>query len=140
MIIKILLSDLHDNRVNRPEGYLDEILAVGRIETVEIVILDGDVYQKLVQKFTPKPKPVQPIPRKEWPIWAKALSKFAKSEDKGIGDIAARTIGAENSEAFKKWYKATTGKDCGCTGRQKRWNIEYPLNSKATLSDSRFSH
>ncbi len=68
----------------------------------------------------------------EWPMWAKALSMIAKPEDKGIGDVVARTIGAENSEAFKKWFKATTGKDCGCTGRQRRWNIEYPLNLKAT--------
>ncbi len=74
----------------------------------------------------------QPVPRKDWPIWAKALAMIAKPEDKGIGDVVARTIGAENSEAFKKWYKATTGKDCGCTGRQLRWNIEYPLNLKAT--------
>ncbi len=77
----------------------------------------------------PRPisKPIQPIPRRDWPLWAKALSMIAKPEDKGIGDVVARTIGAENSEAFKKWFKATTGKDCGCTGRQRRWNIEYPL-------------
>ncbi len=69
----------------------------------------------------------QSIPRDQWPIWAKALARLAKPEDKGIGDVAARMIGAENSEAFKKWYKATTGKSCGCNGRQRRWNIEYPL-------------
>ncbi len=70
---------------------------------------------------------IQSIPLKDWPLWAKALAMIAKPEDKGIGDVVARTIGAENSEAFKKWFKATTGKDCGCTGRQRRWNIEYPL-------------
>ncbi len=70
---------------------------------------------------------IQPIPRKDWPIWAKALAMLFRPEDKGIGDVVARTVGAENSEAFKKWFKATTGKDCGCTGRQRRWNIEYPL-------------
>ncbi len=63
----------------------------------------------------------------EWPMWTKALKQLATPEDKGIGDVVARTIGAENSEAFKKWFKVTTGKDCGCTGRQRRWNIEYPL-------------
>ncbi len=72
-------------------------------------------------------KSIEPVPYSDWPLWVKAVSKFAKSEDKGIGDVVARTIGAENSEAFKKWFKATTGKDCGCTGRQRRWNIEYPL-------------
>ncbi len=74
----------------------------------------------------------QPIPRKDWPLWAKALAQFSKPEDKGIGDVVARTIGAENSEAFKTWYKATLGKECGCNGRQKLWNIKYPLNLKAT--------
>ncbi len=67
------------------------------------------------------------VPREDWPVWAKALAMRAKPEDKGIGDVIHRTIGAENSEAFRKWFKATTGKDCGCTGRQRRWNIEYPL-------------
>ncbi len=74
----------------------------------------------------------KPIPRKDWPIWAKALAVIAKPEDKGIGDVVARTIGAENSEAFKKRYKATTGKECGCNGRQNLWNQKYPLNLKAT--------
>ncbi len=73
-----------------------------------------------------------PIPYPEWPLWVKALAMIAKPEDKGVGDVLARTIGSENSEAFKKWYKTTTGKNCGCTGRQLRWNIEYPLNLKAT--------
>ncbi len=71
--------------------------------------------------------PVQVVPYSEWPLWAKALAMLAKPEDKGIGDVVARTVGAENSEAFKKWFKATTGKDCGCTGRHRRLNIEYPL-------------
>ncbi len=70
---------------------------------------------------------VQPIPRKDWPLWAKALAQFSKPEDKGIGDVVRRIIGEENSEAFKKWFKATTGKDCGCAGRHRRLNIEYPL-------------
>ncbi len=69
----------------------------------------------------------QPIPREDWPLWVKALAMIAKPEDKGIGDVVHRTIGAENSEAFKKWFKTTTGKDCGCVGRQRIWNIEYPL-------------
>ncbi len=129
---KILLSDLRDISAKRQDGYYDELVARGRIETAEILILDDEVYVELWKKYSPRPQPIQPIPRKEWPVWAKALAMISKPEDKGIGDVIARTIGAENSEAFKKWYKATTGKDCGCTGRQRRWNIEYPLNLKAT--------
>ncbi len=73
-----------------------------------------------------------PIPYSEWPLWAKSLSKRATPEDKGIGDVVARAIGAEESGAFKAFYEMTFGKPCGCTGRQKLWNIKYPLNSKAT--------
>ncbi len=74
-----------------------------------------------------KPKDHPAVAYSEWPLWTRALSKLAKPEDRGIGDVVARTIGAENSEAFKKWFKATTGKDCGCTGRQARYNLQYPL-------------
>ncbi len=128
---KILLSDLRDISGKRPAGYYDELVSAGRIETAEILVLDSKVYADFVSKYAPATRPVsilpQPIPRKDWPLWTKALAILAKPEDKGIGDVVARTIGAENSEAFKKWFKATTGKDCGCTGRQKRYNLQYPL-------------
>ncbi len=77
-------------------------------------------------------KPSEPIPRDQWPPWAKALAQFAKPEDKGIGDVVARTIGDENSAKFKAWHLATFAKPCGCNGRQKLWNQKYPLNLKAT--------
>ncbi len=80
-----------------------------------------------LQPFKSAREPIHPIPRKDWPVWVKALAQFATPNDKGIGDVVRRMIGEENSEAFKKWFKTTTGKDCGCTGRQRRWNIEYPL-------------
>ncbi len=72
------------------------------------------------------------LPHDQWPIWAKALSKRATPEDKGIGDVVARTIGPEASGAFKAFYEMTFGKPCGCNGRQKLWNTKYPLNSKAS--------
>ncbi len=128
---KILLSDLRDISEKRPSGYYDELVSAGRIETAEILVLDNEVYADFVSKYAPATRPVsilpQSIPRKDWPLWAKALAMLAKPEDNGIGDVVARTIGDENSEAFKKWFKATTGKDCGCTGRHRRLNIEYPL-------------
>ncbi len=128
---KILLSDLLEVSAKRPAGYYDEMVAAGRIETAEILLLEDKDYVQFVRKYAPEARPIsilpQPIPRKDWPLWAKALAMVAKPEDKGLGDVVARTIGAENSEAFKKWFKATTGKDCGCTGRHRRLNIEYPL-------------
>ncbi len=65
----------------------------------------------------------------EWPIWAKALKQLSKPEDKGIGDVVARMIGDEKSEAFKVWHLATFGKACNCTARRERWNRLYPLNT-----------
>ncbi len=69
----------------------------------------------------------KPIPRDQWPLWAKALTQFSKPEDKGLGDTVARMIGAQNSEAFKAWHLATLGRSCRCNGRQARLNIQYPL-------------
>lgn len=63
-----------------------------------------------------------------WPIWAKALRQFSVPEDKGIGDVVARIIGNENSAKFKAWYEVTFNRKCGCIGRQKQWNLRYPLN------------
>ncbi len=74
----------------------------------------------------------QIILRDQWPLWAKMMAKRATPEDKGIGDVVARTIGPETSGAFKAFYEMTFGKPCGCTGRQKLWNTKYPLNLKAT--------
>jgi hypothetical protein len=74
-----------------------------------------------------KKKTVTHRKKTKWPTWAKALKKFSKPEDKGIGDVITRTIGDERSDAFKKWYKATFGKSCGCTGRQAKWNQMYPF-------------
>jgi hypothetical protein len=70
---------------------------------------------------------VKQIPKDQWPLWAKVLSRLSKPGDKGLGDVVSRTIGPENSEAFKKWFKMTFGKDCGCAGRQREWNLKYPL-------------
>lgn len=63
----------------------------------------------------------------DWPLWAKAMSRLSSDEDTGIGDVVHRMIGDENSESFKAWYKKTTGRDCGCTGRRVQWNIQFPL-------------
>ncbi len=69
----------------------------------------------------------KPIPRDQWPGWAKALAQLSKPEDKGIGDVTARMIGDEKSAKFKTWFKATFNRDCGCIGRQLEWNLKYPL-------------
>ena len=35
-------------------------------------------------------------------------------------------VGPLGGDAFKKWYKAFTGKDCGCGDRQHNFNQQYP--------------
>lgn len=71
-----------------------------------------------------------PLPYDQWPLWAKALKQFATKEDKGIGDVVARIIGEEKSEAFKAWHIATFGRPCNCNARRVRWNFTYPLNNE----------
>jgi len=70
---------------------------------------------------------LDPIPTEQWPLWAKALRQFSTEDDAGIGDVVARIIGDENSEAFKAWHLKTFGKPCNCTARRNRWNKLYPL-------------
>lgn len=70
---------------------------------------------------------VRAVALHKWPIWARGLKLAAAQQDKGIGDVVARLIGDERSQAFKAWCKNTFGKECGCSGRQHRWNRMYPL-------------
>ncbi len=95
---------------------------------LKIAIPSERISTRVIQ-FGEPPKFVQ---RDQWPMWAKALAMKSTPEDKGIGDVVARTIGPETSGAFKAFYEMTFGKPCGCTGRQKLWNQKYSLNLKAT--------
>ncbi len=127
-MIKIPLYQLHEVARDRPAGYVEDVSRLSKIDG-EVLYLQPADYISLVRKYSPDKLILfsKPIPRNEWPIWAKALVILSKPEDKGIGDVVARTIGAENSEAFKKFFKATFGKDCGCAGRHRQWNLKYPL-------------
>ncbi len=93
------------------------------------VSMTRDFKVRCIVRYRSEDSPALPeaVPYSEWPLWAKTLAKFAQPEDKGIGDVAKRTIGEENGEAFKKFFKATFNKDCGCTGRHLEWNRKYPL-------------
>jgi hypothetical protein len=67
-----------------------------------------------------------PIPKGQWPLWAKAISLLKTDADKGIGDTIQRTIGDTNSVAFKTWYLTTFKRSCGCSARQDKWNNSFP--------------
>jgi hypothetical protein len=68
----------------------------------------------------------RPVPRDQWPIWAKTLALVSTDSDRGVGDTVKRLIGDFASEAFKTWHKATFGKPCSCQERQDKWNAQYP--------------
>ncbi len=50
---KLYIPDLRASAANRPAGYLDEILAAGRIENDVVLHIDLDVYRALVKKYSP---------------------------------------------------------------------------------------
>lgn len=112
----IRIADLESVRASRPNGYVEDVLCKGKIAG-EVLLIENEVYFALKNKY----KTVS------WPIWVKLLAKRAIPEDKGIGDVAVRLIGPENSESFRKYYKMITGKSCGCKGRQAKWNRLYPF-------------
>jgi hypothetical protein len=74
-------------------------------------------------------KPIKPIPRDQWEPWINAVAKMARPEDKGIGDVIARTIGPVGGSLFKSWFFATFGRKCRCNARQSALNAKYPLNA-----------
>jgi len=80
------------------------------------------------------------IPESDWPLWAKAIKRLAKPEDRGIGDVLHRTIGPKTAMDSNAGFKATFNKDCGYAGRQARYNRLYPLNQttdpRSSIHDS----
>lgn len=65
--------------------------------------------------------------KKPWPLLARPLKLMAKPEDRGLGDIVARTVGPVGGDAFKAWFVEAFGRDCGCGDRQVWLNIHFPL-------------
>lgn len=74
---------------------------------------DGSLYQN------------QYADRRNWPILLRPMRPLAKAGDRGLGDIVARTIPA--GDAFKAWFKASFGYNCGCDSRQTWLNQNFPL-------------
>lgn len=78
---------------------------------------------------TPPPPSLAPVPRAEWPAWAKTVSLLSKPQDVGVGDTVARTIGPATSETFKAWYQTLFKATCGCERRQAEWNARFPYQT-----------
>jgi len=69
---------------------------------------------------------VHPLPRDEWPKWAKDLAHYRQPEDKGLGDTIVHVIGDARSEKFKRWFKEKFRGNCGCLERQRWLNQRFP--------------
>jgi hypothetical protein len=67
-----------------------------------------------------------PVPREQWPGWAKGIAFFEDVKDKGIGDTVAEVIGPFTSSLFKKWHRMIFKTECNCPKRQAQWNAVYP--------------
>ncbi len=132
----ILLTDL----MNCPAMW-HELIPLGMLRGGELIIEDSlaerlSACPKKIpaaewsQKLPPPPsKPIDLIPRDQWPQWAELLAKVARPGEKGIGDVIASTIGPIGGDIFKKWYEKITGHPCGCSERQESLNQLYPLGN-----------
>ncbi len=69
-------------------------------------------------------KPTAPVPREQWPAWARWVAFRAKKGDAGVGDTVARELRLPG-DLFKAAMR-TMGADCGCNARQQVWNQKYP--------------
>lgn len=133
----------------RPPGYSEAIAKAASKEDGEAYYITALAWGKVVREFNltgnhiiggpskPNPTPakeIKPIPRDQWPAWAKLIALAAKPEDIGVGDTVERTIGKANSAAFKTWFLAAFGRPCGCATRQAAWNATYPYQNEKVLA------
>ncbi len=62
---------------------------------------------------------------REWPEWALALKAQRLAGEAGVGDTAERILGPLGGDGFKRFFKALTGRDCGCSVRREGLNREF---------------
>jgi len=112
--------------VNGREVPTKEAVDLWLCQNLAVSCYDGQTAFR--NKFTDPPTFAQRgLKGPDWPWMMLPLKLLAHPEDRGAGDIIARTIGPIGGDAFKKWYKTIFGKSCGCKERQEEWNYAYPL-------------
>lgn len=110
---QIRISDLRSAAAQRPAGYLDEILAAGRVEN-EILHIEHAVYSVLRKKYAPKTQPVS-LSQKAANITG-ATFRVAKAVFKGA-DVIASASEIDRRMAICQsceFFTGTTCKKCGC--------------------------
>lgn len=70
----------------------------------------------------------------QWPLWARAIAKYRRPTDLGLGDTIVHLIGDARSARFKKWFENKFGQSCGCTARQHWLNTRFPYHSDGPQS------
>jgi hypothetical protein len=121
---------LHNYAIAFP-GEWQRILEQGVLSGCHMYIdLPADFALKAPLDSLPERKSISiAVPKEDWPLWARAVARLKKDVDAGVGDTIERVIGKTSSEAFKKWFKAITGHDCGCTQRKEYFNERFPYGT-----------
>lgn len=73
----------------------------------------------------PAPSPPAPIPYDEWPAHIKLIGSFRTAGERDVGQTATRLAG-KAGKTFEFWFRALTGKSCGCAERRSQWAALYP--------------
>lgn len=75
------------------------------------------------------PSSVEPgeLGRAYWPAWAEAMAGRAVAEDRGIGDVIARVVGAIGGVEFAAWVKTVKCRRCPLPADLAKLNEIYPL-------------
>jgi hypothetical protein len=61
-------------------------------------------------------------------MWVRAIARFRRDGDTGIGDTIVHLLGDTRSEKFKKWFARKFGRSCGCVERQRWLNRRFPYS------------
>lgn len=91
-----------------------------------ILEIPVDDYLKLEGSKSVK-REIKPV--EEWPLPLRLVAAQRQPTDTGLGDTAARWIGAVGGDTFKRWFRKVIGHDCRCTDRQAWINRHWPYPS-----------
>ncbi len=99
------------------------------MDTELTIYLDDESHEKIEAKKEgrepreTKPTFFAPVPRDQWPPFAKAIALLGDTSDRGVGDTVTRRLGT-GGIIFKVTLQSL-GIDCGCDSRRNEWNSKY---------------
>lgn len=135
----ITLANLAERARNRPPGYQADVLAHAVNVTAATYSLSDEDFAMLRQKWTPRPPktatpprpaappppPPAPVPYDQWPAHIKLIASLRAEGERDVGQTATRLAG-KAGKTFELWFRALTGKSCGCAERRAEWAALYP--------------